>query len=183
MQDFFLRKKGHFVKSKFTLIEATAEYRPHGSIPTTNDERADPRLEGINLLDEGTQLIISNSCLTYHQSQAKSIGPSYAQIAEKYAANAKNRDCLIKKLKTGCNGVWGHMPMPPQAHIDDNKLNKTVSEIMQMAKPSNLISKGKNGRLRFIEKPKKQSDSQTVYVLKASYKDKGTSFWHTKIHL
>jgi hypothetical protein len=97
MQDFFLRKKGHFVKSKFTLIEATAEYRPHGSIPTTNDERADPRLEGINLLHEETQVIISNNCLTYHQSQAKSIGPSYAQIAECY--QAVTRLSLAMRLK------------------------------------------------------------------------------------
>ena len=158
-----------------SLIEVTAEYRPDGSLPTTNDELADPRLEGMNLLHEGTQLIVSNNCLTCHQSQAKSIGPSYAQIAEKYADSAKNRNYLIKKLKNGGNGAWGHMPMPPQAHINDDKLNKMVSAIMEMAKPSNLISKGKNGRLSFIEKPKKQRDSQGIYVVKASYKDKGNS--------
>ena len=158
-----------------SLIEVTAEYRPDGSIPSTNDELADPRLEGMNLLHEGTKLIESNNCLACHQSQAKSIGPSYADIAKKYKDTAENRKYLLDKLKKGGNGVWGHMPMPPQAHIDDYKLNKMLAAIMEMAKPSNLISQGKNGRLRFIEKPKKQSDSQGVYVVKASYKDKGNS--------
>ncbi|WDE95381.1 ThuA domain-containing protein [Lentisphaera profundi] len=159
------------------LVDVTAEYRPDTSIPkkASQSDNTDPRLKGMNALHQGTKLIEKNNCLACHQSQAKSIGPSYADIAKKYVDNAKNRETLLKKLKLGGNGVWGHMPMPPQSHIADIQLKSMISAIMAMGKQSKLISKGENGKIRFMAKPSEAKNSHGIYVIRASYRDQGAN--------
>jgi cytochrome c len=41
----------------------------------------------------------------------KVVGPSFADIAKKYAGKA---DYLTGKIKSGGSGVWGPVPMPAQ---------------------------------------------------------------------
>lgn len=53
-----------------------------------------------------------NSCTACHAMEKKIIGPSFADIAKKYAGKA---DYLAGKIKAGSSGVWGPIPMPAQA--------------------------------------------------------------------
>jgi len=53
-----------------------------------------------------------NSCTACHAVDKKIIGPSFADIAKKYAGKA---DYLAGKIKAGSSGVWGPIPMPAQA--------------------------------------------------------------------
>lgn len=161
-------------------IEVLAEYRPDRSIPpskinTDANSTSDPRLEGMNLLLPGVKLIEQNHCLACHQSQLKSIGPSYKEVALRYPDTAKNRSYLLDKIKKGGNGVYGHIPMPAQAHIGDQHIKEIVTAILDMTGDPANISRSKSGMVKSIKRPAHPNDQKGIYVLRAQYTDKGAN--------
>ena len=65
----------------------------------------------------------SSGCLNCHNVDTKLVGPSLKDIAGKYAAQADASAYLTDKILKGSNGVWGPIPMPPNAAVklDDAK--------------------------------------------------------------
>lgn len=59
-----------------------------------------------------SQLMKNNGCLVCHGLTNKVVGPAFSDVAKKYAGKA---DYLAGKIKRGGSGVWGPIPMPPQA--------------------------------------------------------------------
>ncbi|HEX4857070.1 MAG TPA: c-type cytochrome [Limnobacter sp.] len=59
------------------------------------------------------------NCTACHQVDKKKYGPSFKQVAEKYAGDAGAVETLSKKIKQGGSGVWGKDPMPPQPQVTD----------------------------------------------------------------
>ena len=53
-----------------------------------------------------------HNCSACHAPSAKLVGPSWTDIATKHAGKA---DYLAGKIKSGGSGLWGPIPMPPQA--------------------------------------------------------------------
>lgn len=64
-------------------------------------------------------LFKNENCSACHAPNAKLIGPSIADIAAKYKGVSGAQDKLMTKLKNGGSGVWGAIPMPPQAQLSD----------------------------------------------------------------
>ena len=73
-----------------------------------------------------------SGCLACHQLDARVVGPSYKEIAAKYAGDAAARDMLIGKVKSGGAGTWGQVPMPPNAHVSDENIAVVVDWILSM---------------------------------------------------
>ena len=71
-------------------------------------------------------------CLACHQLEARVVGPSYKEVAAKYAGDASARDMLIGKVKNGGAGTWGQIPMPPNAHVSDENIALVVDWILSM---------------------------------------------------
>jgi cytochrome c len=70
------------------------------------------------------------NCMTCHMVDKKSVGPAYKDVAKKYKgqnANAK----LEEKVKKGGSGVWGQVPMPPNA-VPDADIKKLVAWILSL---------------------------------------------------
>ena len=57
-------------------------------------------------------LIQKHSCSACHAVDKKLVGPAFADIAKKHAGRV---DYLAAKIKSGGQGVWGPIPMPPQS--------------------------------------------------------------------
>ncbi|PNG59871.1 MULTISPECIES: c-type cytochrome [unclassified Variovorax] len=65
--------------------------------------------------NDGTlALLQKNTCVACHGMDTKLVGPSFRDIAKKYAGRADALDYLAGKIKSGGSGVWGAIPMPPQ---------------------------------------------------------------------
>jgi cytochrome c551/c552 len=62
-------------------------------------------------------VLAKNTCTACHAADRKLVGPSWADIAKKHAGKG---DYLAEKIKNGGNGVWGNIPMPPQAIAGDD---------------------------------------------------------------
>jgi len=64
-------------------------------------------------------LASKGACMACHSVDRKLMGPSYKDIAAKYAGDAAAPEQLAKKIKSGGSGVWGPVPMPAQAGLTD----------------------------------------------------------------
>jgi len=70
-------------------------------------------------------------CTTCHVVKgAKTIGPSYADVAKKYAGQKDAEAKLADKVKKGGQGVWGQVPMPPNASVPDADVKTLVKWVL-----------------------------------------------------
>ena len=72
----------------------------------------------------------NSGCLACHAADKKLIGPSYKDIAAKYRGDKGAEADLIKKVKVGGKGVWGDIPMSPNAHVKDEDIKTIVQWIL-----------------------------------------------------
>ncbi len=95
---------------------------------------ADPRMQGLDLGHPGAKLIGKTTCLACHTTQQKSIGPSYKEVARKYATDPEARDKLARKILTGGQGAWGIVPMPPHPQHNIEETQQMVDAILGLGK-------------------------------------------------
>ena len=78
----------------------------------------------------GEALAKASGCLACHTVDKKLVGPSYQEIAERYRKDKGAEASLIQKVKAGGKGVWGDIPMPPNAHVKDADIKTMVQWIL-----------------------------------------------------
>lgn len=66
------------------------------------------------------ELAAKNNCVACHQVDAKLVGPSFKEVAAKYAGKDDEAGYLVSKIKGGSTGVWGQIPMPPNVNVSDD---------------------------------------------------------------
>ena len=78
---------------------------------------------------DATALAAKYNCTACHATDKKIVGPSYKEVAAKYAGDAGAAAKLEQKVKTGGSGVWGAVPMPPN-NVPDADLKALVAWIL-----------------------------------------------------
>jgi len=81
---------------------------------------------------EGLALIEGADCLTCHKVDARVVGPSYQEVAEKYTD--ADLDYLAKKIIEGGSGVWGEIPMTPHAGMSEKNAKLMAEYILTLKK-------------------------------------------------
>ena len=81
---------------------------------------------------KGEQLISSSDCLTCHKVDAKIVGPSYVDVANKYEATEANIEMLAGKIINGGSGSWGEIPMAPHAALSTDDAKEMVKYILSL---------------------------------------------------
>ena len=72
-------------------------------------------------------------CTTCHVVKGtKTIGPTYAEVAKKYAGQKDAEAKLVDKVKKGGQGVWGQVPMPPNAAVPDADVKALVKWVLSI---------------------------------------------------
>ena len=61
------------------------------------------------------ELAQKKNCLACHATDQKIVGPSYKEVAAKYAGQKDAAAKLADKIQKGGVGVWGQIPMPANA--------------------------------------------------------------------
>jgi cytochrome c len=79
-------------------------------------------------------LATKSACLACHAVDKKLVGPAYQDVAKKYAGDKTAEAKLIEKVKKGGSGVWGPVPMPPNAAVKDEDVKTLVKWILAGAK-------------------------------------------------
>lgn len=66
----------------------------------------------------------SKNCMACHAVDKKVVGPSYKDVAKKYAGQKEAADKLATKIRGGGAGVWGVIPMPANPQVNEADAKK-----------------------------------------------------------
>jgi cytochrome c len=72
----------------------------------------------------------SKNCMACHAVDKKLVGPSYKDVAAKYAGDKSAADKLASKIQKGGSGVWGAIPMPANPQVSDAEAKKLVAWVL-----------------------------------------------------
>ncbi len=72
----------------------------------------------------------SKNCMACHAVDKKLVGPSYKDVAKKYAGDAKAVDMLATKIIKGGSGVWGAIPMPANTQVSEAESKKLAAWVL-----------------------------------------------------
>ena len=93
-----------------TPAAAPAPAAPEPAAPAATTAAADPH-----------KIMTELGCAACHKTDAKLVGPSYQDVAKKYATQKDAKAYLANKIMEGGSGVWGPVAMTP------NKNNPAVT--------------------------------------------------------
>jgi cytochrome c551/c552/cytochrome c5 len=85
-------------------------------------------------LKTGQAMMQKYGCSACHAVDKKVLGPAYEDVAAKYRGDAGALARLTQKVKSGGTGVWGQIPMPPNAQVPDADTKALVSWILSLKK-------------------------------------------------
>jgi len=72
----------------------------------------------------------AKNCLACHATDKKLVGPSYKDVAAKYAQDKDAVAKLAKKIREGGSGVWGQVPMPPNPQVNADEATALAKWVM-----------------------------------------------------
>lgn len=78
------------------------------------------------------KLAQASGCMACHKIDGKLVGPAYKDVAAKYRNDKGAEANLVKKVKEGSKGVWGQIPMPPNAAVKDADVKAIVQWILSL---------------------------------------------------
>lgn len=82
---------------------------------------------------KGLALVGKSHCLTCHKIDDKLIGPSYKEIANKYAGAPNDAiTALARTIIKGGSGNWGNVPMTPHPGISQEDAETMVRYILTL---------------------------------------------------
>lgn len=76
------------------------------------------------------ELAKAKSCTACHAASSKLVGPSFKDIAAKYANDNAAPDALAKKIKLGSKGAWGPIAMPPNPQLSNEDASSLARWIL-----------------------------------------------------
>lgn len=76
--------------------------------------------------EDGQALATKYACMACHKVDGKLVGPALKDVAAKYKGDKTAEAKLVKKVKEGGTGVWGAIPMPPNAQVPDADIKAIV---------------------------------------------------------
>ena len=76
------------------------------------------------------ELAKKHNCFACHAVDKKLVGPSYKDVAAKYRADKGAPAKMFDKVKKGGQGVWGQVPMLPNAAVPDADVKTLVKWIL-----------------------------------------------------
>ncbi|WP_415752689.1 c-type cytochrome [Ramlibacter tataouinensis] len=75
-------------------------------------------------------LASAKNCMTCHAVDKKLVGPSFKDVAAKYASDKTAGDKLAAKIQKGGSGVWGPVPMPANTQVNDAEAKKLAAWVL-----------------------------------------------------
>lgn len=75
-------------------------------------------------------LATSKNCMACHAVDKKLVGPAYKDVAAKYAGQKDAVEKLTVKIMKGSSGVWGPVPMPANAQVNEADAKKLAAWVM-----------------------------------------------------
>jgi cytochrome c len=75
-------------------------------------------------------LATAKNCMACHALDKKLVGPSYKDVAAKYAGDKTAADKLATKIQKGGAGIWGPVPMPANPQVSEAEAKKLAAWVL-----------------------------------------------------
>ena len=128
---------------------------------------------------KGKTLIDRSDCKTCHAVDRQINGPAYQAIAERYRKSEFAVRTLSAKIIKGGAGNWGQTVMSAHPQVTEEAAGEMVRWILTLgapAKPKQTFPVAGEYALEVpISKEKKKKMQPGTFILKATYKDRGSS--------
>lgn len=110
------------------------------------------------------------NCRSCHLPNTRLVGPSFADVAQKYLGDSGARANLAQKIMTGGSGVWGELAMPPNPTVNESEAASIVDYVLSLAGDGAepLAVAGE-----FTPTIPENTDSSGKFIVRASYTDNG----------
>ncbi|NJM94552.1 MAG: c-type cytochrome, partial [Cytophagales bacterium] len=112
-------------------LRVVATYLPEGQdqvwVATGHQEQHLPSLDD-------HPLIAASDCKSCHAIDKKSVGPSFQEVAERYANRANSQKYLAKKIITGGSGNWGEHAMSAHPQLSQEQAEEMARFVLAQAK-------------------------------------------------
>ena len=118
----------------------------------------------------GKTLTMSLDCKSCHKENEKSIGPSFMEVAQKYAKNPNASEYLAQKVIKGGSGVWGETAMAAHPNLPESDIRSIIQWVLSL---SNQAGIKKSLPQKGTITPPANTKPGAAFVLSASYTDKG----------
>jgi cytochrome c551/c552 len=76
-------------------------------------------------------LLAANACLGCHAINTKIVGPSFKEVAAKYAVTNDGQAQLATSIQHGGAGKWGAMPMPAMSGLSDDEARALAKFVLE----------------------------------------------------
>jgi cytochrome c len=84
---------------------------------------------------KGLAIVAKNDCFTCHAIDEPKVGPTYVDVANKYAGGGDSIvNYLSNKIRSGGTGVWGQTPMTPHPQVNEEDAKAMVKYILSLKK-------------------------------------------------
>ncbi|MEK7989681.1 MAG: c-type cytochrome [Thiotrichaceae bacterium] len=114
-------------------VEEIAAPAVEEAAPTEEAPAATP--DAATLTTEQATGLISEKgyiCMTCHQIEMKVVGPSYKDVAAKYATDGETTAMLVEKILKGGVGTWGQIPMPANPTVSNEDAKALTAWILSL---------------------------------------------------
>lgn len=78
------------------------------------------------------ELAQKKNCMACHAIDKKVVGPSYKEVAAKYAGQKDAGAMLATKVLKGGSGTWGAVPMPANPQVNEAEAKELVGWILTL---------------------------------------------------
>jgi cytochrome c len=99
-----------------------------------------------------------SDCLTCHEFDQRTVGPSFTEIAQKYPNEKTAVQYLVRKVQQGGSGVWGSAAMNPHPSLEEREIREMINYIFSLrpvveTPEFNLVSASKQDDVKRTAKP------------------------------
>ncbi len=150
-------------------VKITMDYHPQGYDMTAiaqGHQRAEL---------PGKLLIAESDCKSCHLVDQKSAGPSYRDVAKRYAKDVRATEVLSDKILNGGSGNWGEVAMAAHPQLTKGQAVQMVEYILSLATEDKVKSLPLTGKSSFAVVPPPGPAATSAYVLTATYEDNGAN--------
>ncbi len=99
------------------------------------EKKAEPSLSDNPVYLKGLALVAQDDCVTCHQVDNKFMGPSYREIADKYAsASTEEKKAVAQRIINGSTGIWGTVQMTKHSGMSTEDAEAIVDYILLLKK-------------------------------------------------
>jgi cytochrome c len=103
--------------------------QPAGEQKPAEKPKSEAKPAKTTAMADAEALAKAKGCYACHAENVKKVGPSYKDVAKKYAGKADAVDYLAGKINNGGVGVWGNVPMPAQ-NVTDEEAKKLAEWVL-----------------------------------------------------